>query len=110
MMKISVVENRRCLRLVVEGKLIAPWIAELRRTWDVYRPQLGARTLMIDLRNVTHISQEGEDALLDLMTVGARFTCKGVFIRRVLEQLGRRCKTDRRVTGLSDCSEIKKQR
>jgi hypothetical protein len=105
MMKISVVESRRRLRLVIEGKLIAPWIAELRRTWDSYRPQLGARTLMIDLRNVTHISREGEDALLDLMTEGARFTCKGAFTKRVLEELVRRYKADPRATGLSDRSE-----
>jgi hypothetical protein len=65
---------------------------------------------MIDLRNVTHISREGEDALLDLMTEGAKFTGKGVFTRRVLDQLARRCKADRRVTGSSDCSKIKKHR
>jgi hypothetical protein len=92
MMKISVVESRRRLRLVIEGKLIAPWIAELRKTWDAYRPQLGARTLIIDLRNVTYISREGEDALLDLMTEGAKFTCRGVFTRRVLDQLAHRCR------------------
>ena len=91
-MRISVVESPRRLRFVIEGKLIAPWIAELRRTWNAYRPQLGARTLMIDLRNVTHISREGEDALLDLMTEGAKFTCKGVFTRRVLQQLTHRCR------------------
>jgi hypothetical protein len=96
MMRISVVESPRRLRFVIEGKLIAPWIAELRRTWNAYRPQLGARTLMIDLRNVTHISREGEDALLELMTEGARFTCKGAFTKRVLEQLARRCKADPR--------------
>jgi hypothetical protein len=90
MMMISIVETRERLRFVIEGKLIAPWIAELRRTCNAYRPQLGGRMLVLDLRNVTCISQEGENTLLDLMRDGARFTCKGVFTKLVLEQLARR--------------------
>jgi hypothetical protein len=107
MMKISVVESQRRLRLVIEGKLVAQWIAELRRTWNSARSQLGGRALVIDLRNVTHISREGEGALLDLMTEGARFTCKGVFTRRLLEQLARqcRCKSEPTVIALSNHSD-----
>jgi hypothetical protein len=103
MMRISIVESRSRLRLVIEGKLAVPWTAELRRTWNSARPQLRGRALVIDLRNVTHISREGENALLDLMTEGARFTCKGVFTRRVLEQLARqcRCKSEPTVIALS---------
>jgi hypothetical protein len=104
MMKISVLESRSRLRLVIEGKLITPWTAELRKTWNSARPQLRGRALVIDLRNVTHISREGENALLDLMTEGAKFTCKGVFTRRVLEQLARhcRCKSEPTLLDLSN--------
>jgi hypothetical protein len=107
MMKISVVESQSRLRLVIEGKLIAPWTAELRRALDSARPELRGRALVIDLRNVTHISREGENALLDLMTEGARFTCKGVFTRRVLEQLARqcRCKSEPTIIALSNDSD-----
>jgi hypothetical protein len=104
MMRISVVESRSRLRLVIEGKLAAPWTAELRRTWNSARPQLRGRALVIDVRNVTHISWEGENALLDLMTEGARFACKGVFTKRILEQLARqcRCKSEPTVIALSN--------
>jgi anti-anti-sigma regulatory factor len=107
MMKISVVESQSRLRLVIEGKLVAPWTAELRRTWNSARSQLRGRALVIDLRSVTHISREGENSLLDLMTEGARFTCKGVFIRRVLEQLARqcRCRAEPAVIALSNDSD-----
>ena len=107
MMKISIVESQSRLRLVIEGKLVAPWTAELRRALDSARPGLRGRALVIDLRNVTHISREGENALLDLMTEGARFTCKGVFTRRVLEQLARqcRCKSEPTIIGLSNDSD-----
>jgi hypothetical protein len=89
-MRISIVENRKRLRLVIEGKVIAPWIAELRRTCNAHRAELDGRMLVVDLRNVTCISQEGENTLLDLMREGARFTCRGVFTKLVLKQLARR--------------------
>ena len=106
-MRISAVESQSRLKLVIEGKLVAPWTAELRRTWSSARSQLRGRVLVIDLRNVTHISREGENALLDLMTEGARFTCKGVFTRRVLEQLARQCryKSEPTVIALSNDSD-----
>src|SRR5580704_12495193 len=46
MMKISVVEGQRRLRLVIEGKLVAPWTAELRRTWNSAHSQLRGRALV----------------------------------------------------------------
>jgi hypothetical protein len=111
-MKISVVESQTRLRLVIEGKLVAPWTAELRRTWDSVRPQLRGRTPVIDLRSVTCISREGENALLDLMAEGVRFTCKGVFTRRVLEQLASqsRCKSEATVIAVSHDPDGENQR
>ncbi len=103
MLKISMVESPTRLRLVLEGKLIAPWVSELRRTWRVTQSQLRGRQPLIDLRDVTHISQEGENALLQLMIEGARFTCKGIFTRRVIEQLASRYEGNPWVDNLQDC-------
>ena len=105
MLKISIVESPTRLRLVLEGKLIVPWVSELRRSWVVVQAQLRGRQPLIDLRDVTHISREGENALLELMVDGARFTCKGVFTRRVIEQLARRYKGNPWVDKLQDCSD-----
>jgi hypothetical protein len=56
MMRISIVESQKRLRFVIEGKLIAPWIAELRKTYDAYCSQLDGRLVVIELRNVISIS------------------------------------------------------
>jgi hypothetical protein len=96
MLNISIVDSRTRLRLVLEGTVIAPWVSELRRTWEAIRAELRGRKLVIEFRNVTLISQEGENALLDLMREGARFICDGVFTRQVIQQLARRCKLDPR--------------
>jgi hypothetical protein len=96
MLNISIVDSRTRLRLVLKGTVIAPWVAELRRTWEAIRAERRGRKLVIEFRNVTLISQEGENALLDLMRAGARFSCDGVFTRQVIQQLARRCKLDPR--------------
>jgi hypothetical protein len=92
MLKISVIDRRTERRLVLEGKLIAPWVAELRTAWHAANGQVEGPSLVVDLRNVTVISQEGENALLELMSEGAKFRCSGVLIRHLVHELARRRK------------------
>jgi len=43
MLKISVIDRRTERWLVLEGKLVAPWVAELRTAWQaVQRARRGA--------------------------------------------------------------------
>jgi len=90
MLKISTVENGNKRQLVLEGKLVAPWTNELKDVGQVALLDDDHRELIIDLRNVTDISAEGEDVLLVLMDQGARFRVSGVFMRQVLKHLSRR--------------------
>jgi len=95
MLKISITDTRAQRRLLVEGRLIAPWVAELRTTWDRVKSERDRRQVVIDIGNVTLISQEGENALLQLLSEGAKFRCcNGVLTKHVLQQLARRCQKD----------------
>ena len=91
MFKISIVDTRTQRTLVVEGKLSEPWLAELRNTWGNASRDLEGRKLVIDLSSLTVISREGEDAILDLMKQGAKFSCAGILTRHVLKGLARKC-------------------
>jgi anti-anti-sigma regulatory factor len=95
-LKISVVDTKMQRRVVLEGKLIAPWSAELRCAGKEAATGLTGRQLLIDLKNLTAISEDGEAALLELMKQGARFCCSGVFTRHVLKQLARRARASRK--------------
>jgi anti-anti-sigma regulatory factor len=86
MLKITVVEDPRQRRMIVEGKLIAPWAAELTSTYQTVRTNLQDRELIVDLRSLTAISPEGEDVLLQLMREKVQFLC-GVYMKEVLRQL-----------------------
>jgi len=91
MFKISITDTRSHRRLVVEGKLVEPWVAELRTAWQNASQNLDGRKLVVDVTSLTVISREGEDALFDLMKQGTKFSCSGVLTRHVLRGLARKC-------------------
>lgn len=72
---------------MLEGKLVAPWAAELKREWREAAADLRGRELVIELKNVTHISEDGENVLLELMKDGVKFRASGVFTKHVMKRL-----------------------
>lgn len=90
MLKISIVERKKQRRLVVEGRLVAPWSDELKAACERAGSGLDGRELVIDLKNLTMINQQGENLLLELMKQGGKFRGCGVFTKEILKQVARR--------------------
>ena len=90
MLRISVVERRNQRRLVLEGKLVAPWAHELKLAYEEARADLNGRELVIDVKSVVAISEDGENVLLELTKEGASFRRPGVFTKHVLKRLARK--------------------
>ena len=90
MLKISIVEGRKQRWLVVEGRLVAPWSDELKAACERAGSGLNGRELVIDLKNVTTISQQGENLLLELMKRRVKCRGCGVFTNEILKQVARR--------------------
>jgi hypothetical protein len=92
MFKISIVETDGQRRLVLEGKLISPWMSEVESAWKNARSELQGRKLVVDLTNVTLIGLDGENMLFKMMKDGAKFSGEGVLTKHILKQLSRRCR------------------
>jgi anti-anti-sigma regulatory factor len=90
MLRISIVEGRSQRQLVLEGRLVSPWVDVLKTAYENAKADSNGRQLVIDLRNLTTISNQGESLLLELMKQGVRFRCSGVFAKEVLKEVGRR--------------------
>ena len=90
MLRISTIDTPSRRRLVVEGKLISPWATELRTAYDKAKADLEGRDLVVDLKDLTIISQEGEDLVTELMKEGVTFQCCGLFARLLLRELADR--------------------
>jgi hypothetical protein len=83
MLKITILDTPDRRRLVLEGKLVAPWAAELRKECRGAAADLRGRELVIELRN----SEDGQNVLLELMKEGVRFRSSGVFTKHVMKRL-----------------------
>ena len=97
MLRITVVNSKHRRTMVLEGRLTDPWISELEQSWGEVNRTSGARTTVVDLKDVTAISERGEHLLLKMMVEGATFNCcRGVFTKHVLHQLKQRWKAQSR--------------
>lgn len=94
MLKITVIDNSVSRRLVLEGALWASWVPELEIAWKMAKLDLRGRKLVVDMTDITSISQEGEAMLVQLMREGAQLRSHGLFTKHVIRQLRRRSKGD----------------
>jgi hypothetical protein len=92
MLKITALNNAGHRTLVVEGRLVDPWLVELERIWNETVGVRESQTVVVDLKDVTAISERGERLLLQMMVDGAKFNCcRGVLTRHVVERLVHWC-------------------
>jgi hypothetical protein len=94
MLKITSVEEQKRIRVVVEGGLVVPWTTELMSACEEAQADLHGRELVVELKHLSTISQEGENILLDLMNRGIKICGSGVFAKQVLKEFARRPQTN----------------
>jgi hypothetical protein len=94
MLKISILDTPSKRQLLIEGKLVGPWATELARVWRQATADLNGRALIIDVKGLTTITEDGENVLLELMKEGASFRSSGVFTKQILKQMARKVRQD----------------
>lgn len=102
MLKISLIETSTKCRVVVEGRMTGAGVNELKTLCSRLKSELKLRALVIDIKNVVLISQEGENALLRLINQGAKLGAEGMLAKCIVQQLAHRSK--RQVSDLVDAS------
>jgi anti-anti-sigma regulatory factor len=71
-------------KLVLQGQLAGPWVAELKSSWD-------ESLLVVDLTDVTFIDEGGARVLCAMKDAGVSFIARGVDTKQLLDNL--KCKT-----------------
>lgn len=87
MLKITITKTSAEMRWVLQGRLVEPWVSELRTNWKRAYRSRKVCTCVIDLNDVTSVDQAGEKLLRALSREGTRFIANGLYIRHVLEAL-----------------------
>ncbi len=111
MLRISIQQGRDALSIVLEGRLVGPWVDELRTVWQE-RTEAGKDTpLTVDLCGLTAMDTRGQRLLDELLQRGATLRCADVMNQYLVEQMtassGRleeACRPCRRFPNQSDVS------
>ena len=87
MLKITINETPRERRWILQGRLVGPWVGELRTSWKESGCTDGGRSCVVDLNDVSFIDKDGERLLRTMSKQGAQLVADGMYIKHVLEQL-----------------------
>jgi hypothetical protein len=85
-LKITINETPTEKRWILQGRLVGPWVDELRTNWKKTHPDHGKRPCIVDLSDVTFIDQRGERLLRAMSKAGAQFIATGVYTKHVVQQ------------------------
>ena len=85
-MKITITETPAETRWILQGRLVAVWVDELRTIWKKKPRSQSATACVIDLSDVTFIDQRGERLLRAMAKKGAQFIATGVYVKYLLQE------------------------
>src|SRR5215831_4595427 len=85
MLKISVEERDNSVRLILEGRLVGPWVQELERVCQEQHAHDSSSRLSVDICGVTGMDTRGQELLRELYLQGAALTCSDVLNQYLVE-------------------------
>ncbi|HMI51490.1 MAG TPA: hypothetical protein VK525_08265 [Candidatus Saccharimonadales bacterium] len=90
MLRITIAETLTEQKWTLEGRLVQPWISELKSTWTKTETARRERKCVVDLTGVTFIDKSGEKALTELFREGAELIATGIYTRHVVHNIERK--------------------
>src|ERR1700674_853977 len=87
MLRITVAETATEQRWTIEGRLVEPWVGELRTCWKKRHRAQNGRTSTVVLSAVAFIDKSGQRLLRTMSMEGPQFIAIGIYIKYVLDQL-----------------------
>jgi anti-anti-sigma regulatory factor len=90
MLKITITNTATEERWTLHGRLVAPWVNELKLSWKREHRTAQERRCIVNLDQVTFIDKSGERMLRSMSNQGAQFVAGDVYIKHVLGRLRRK--------------------
>jgi ABC-type transporter Mla MlaB component len=87
MLRIYIHDGVPVTSLVLQGKLVGPWVTELEKCWYGALATNPSRTMLVDLADVNFIDAEGRALLARMRAKGARLLSAGVLINAIVDEI-----------------------
>ena len=92
MLRITIADTAMEERWTLQGRLVAPWVNELKANWKRTHSTVQGRRCTVYLDEVTFIDKCGERMLRSMSKQGARFVASDVYIKHVINRLAHKSK------------------
>jgi len=86
-LRISVEQNQDAVSFVLEGRLVGPWVEELRTLWNERAGHREGVGFTVDLCGLTAMDTDGQRLLEELLQRGATLRCSDVMNQYLVEQM-----------------------
>ena len=86
-LRITIAETVTEQRWTLEGRLVQPWVSELKSNWARTGTARRDRKCVVDLTGVTFIDKSGEKALAALFKEGAELIATGTYTEYVVHNI-----------------------
>ena len=90
MLRITVVETLTEQKWTLEGRLVQPWISELKSAWMKTETARRERKCVVDLTGLTSIDKNGEKVLAELSKEGAELIATGCYTQHLVHNITRK--------------------
>ena len=87
MLRITIAETLNEQRWTLEGRLVQPWVSELKSCWTRTEADRRERKCVVDLTGVSFIDTSGEKVLAELSKDGAELVATGIYTRHVVNNI-----------------------
>lgn len=87
MLKITITNTATVERWTLQGRLVEPWVNELKMSWKRTRRAIRMRRRIVNLDDVTFIDKVGERMLRSMSKQGAQLVASDVYVKHVLDRL-----------------------
>ena len=91
MLRITIEEQGESTAIRLEGKLVGPWVGELKQCWQKILAGSTAKNLMTELDAVTYVDASGKELLQEMRRAGARLVGRGVLTSHMLDEIEKYC-------------------
>jgi ABC-type transporter Mla MlaB component len=86
MLRITIHDSARELRIKLEGKLSGLWVEELRQCWRTASSTTTGRTTSLDLNEVDFVDADGQSLLSEMHGQGVRLDAASPLIQALVQE------------------------
>jgi anti-anti-sigma regulatory factor len=87
MLRITIHDRAPMTSFVLEGKLVGPWVKELKQCWQEAVTDDPSTPLLVDLAAVTFVDHDGRALLKQMRHQGVRLLSHGVLIDAIVADI-----------------------